>query len=114
MEVIIYHNPRCSKSRQALSLLESKGNKPIVVEYLKKPLTTEQLSQIINELNIKPIDLVRKNESIWKENYKGKELSDDELIEAMISNPKLIERPIVSSSKGTVVGRPPENVLSVL
>jgi arsenate reductase len=114
MEVTIYHNPRCSKSRQALSLLESKGNKPIVVEYLKKPLTTEQLSQIINELNIKPIDLVRKNESIWKENYKGKELSDDELIEAMISNPKLIERPIVSSSKGTVVGRPPENVLSVL
>jgi arsenate reductase len=113
MEVTIYHNPRCSKSRQALSLLESKGNKPIVVEYLKKPLTTEQLSQIINELNIKPIDLVRKNESIWKENYKGKELSDDELIEAMISNPKLIERPIVSSSKGTVVGRPPENVLSV-
>jgi arsenate reductase len=58
--------------------------------------------------------LVRKSESIWKENYKGKELSDDELIEAMISNPKLIERPIVSSSKGTVVGRPPENVLSVL
>ena len=114
MEVTIYHNPRCSKSRQALSLLESKGNKPIVVEYLKNPLTTEQLSQIINELNIKPIDLVRKNESIWKENYKGKELSDDELIEAMISNPKLIERPIVSSSKGTVVGRPPENVLSVL
>lgn len=114
MEVTIYHNPRCSKSRQALSLLESKGNKPIVVEYLKKPLTTEQLSQIINELNIKPIDLVRKNESIWKENYKGKELSDDDLIEAMISNPKLIERPIVSSSKGTVVGRPPENVLSVL
>ena len=114
MEVTIYHNPRCSKSRQALSLLESKGNKPIVVEYLKKPLTTEQLSQIINELNIKPIDLVRKNESIWKENYKGKELSDDELIEAMISNPKLIERPIVSSSKGTVVGRPPEIVLSVL
>jgi arsenate reductase len=114
MEVTIYHNPRCSKSRQALSLLESKGNKPIVVEYLKNPLTTEQLSQIINELNIKPIDLVRKNESIWKENYKGKELSDDGLIEAMISNPKLIERPIVSSSKGTVVGRPPENVLSVL
>ena len=114
MEVTIYHNPRCSKSKQALSLLESKGNKPIVVEYLKNPLTTEQLSQIINELNIKPIDLVRKSESIWKENYKGKELSDDELIEAMISNPKLIERPIVSSSKGTVVGRPPENVLSVL
>ncbi len=114
MEVTIYHNPRCSKSRQALSLLESKGNKPIVVEYLKNPLTTEQLSQIINELNIKPIDLVRKNESIWKENYKGRELSYDELVEAMISNPKLIERPIVTSSKGTVVGRPPENVLRVL
>ena len=114
MEVTIYHNPRCSKSRQALSLLESKGNKPIVLEYLKNPLTTEQLSQIINELNIKPIDLVRKNESIWKENYIGKELSDDELVEAMISNPKLIERPIVTSSKGTVVGRPPENVLRVL
>lgn len=114
MEVTIYHNPRCSKSRQALSLLESKGNKPIVVEYLKNPLTTEQLSRIINELNIKPIDLVRKNESIWKENYIGKELSDDELVEAMISNPKLIERPIVTSSKGTVVGRPPENVLRVL
>ena len=114
MEVTIYHNPRCSKSRQALSLLESKGNKPIVVEYLKNPLTIEQLSQIINELNIKPIDLVRKNESIWKENYKDKELSNDELIEAMISNPRLIERPIVSSSKGTVVGRPLEKVLGIL
>ena len=114
MEVTIYHNPRCSKSRQALSLLESKGCKPAVVEYLKKPLTVEQLLQIINGLNIKPIDLIRKNESVWKENFKGKELSDGELIDAMISNPKLIERPIVSSSKGTVVGRPPENVLSVL
>ncbi|MBL6657468.1 MAG: arsenate reductase (glutaredoxin) [Flavobacteriales bacterium] len=114
MEVTIYHNPRCSKSRQALSLLESKGCKTTVVEYLKKPLTVEQLSRIINDLNIKPIDLVRKNESVWKENYKGKELSDGELIDAMISNPKLIERPIVLSSKGAVVGRPLENILNVL
>ena len=114
MEVTIYHNPRCSKSRQALSILEGKGCNINIVEYLKTPLTFAQLTQIIEDLNIKPIDLVRKNESVWKENYKGKELSDSELVSAMINHPKLIERPIAASRKGTVIGRPPENVLNVL
>lgn len=114
MEITIYHNPRCSKSRQALSLIESKGFNPKIVEYLKTPLSASELSQIIQDLGIRPIDLVRKNESIWKENYKGKTLTDAELVDAMINNPKLIERPIAASDKGTVIGRPPENVLSVL
>ncbi len=93
--ILIYHNPRCSKSRQALNLLEKSGKEFQIIKYLENPLTKDQLTEIITLLNIKPIDLVRKNELIWKENYKGKQLSDSEIIEAMIQNPKLIERPIV-------------------
>ena len=114
MSMRIYHNPRCMKSRQALALLEGKGCQITVVEYLKNPLSVEQLSKIIEDLSIKPIDLVRQKESIWKENYKGKMLSDKDIIVAMVNHPKLIERPIVLGNKGAVIGRPPENVLSVL
>ncbi|MEQ9423108.1 MAG: arsenate reductase (glutaredoxin) [Cyclobacteriaceae bacterium] len=106
----IYHNPRCSKSRQALNLLEEKGAEINVIEYLKDPPTFDQLKKIIGMLQIKPIDLIRKGEPIYKEKYKGKNLSDDEWISAMIETPKLIERPIVIKDGKATVGRPPENI----
>ena len=110
----IYHNPRCTKSRQALALLQENGVKPQVVEYLKDLLTKEGLSELIGFLGIEPLALVRKNESVWKEQFKGKELSDKEVIKAMVENPKLIERPIVVKQKKAVLGRPPENVLQLI
>ena len=110
----IYHNPRCSKSRITLSLLASKTTEFEIINYLKKPLKFGEIKLIIEKLNIKPIELVRTNESIWKENYKKtKQLTDEEIIIAMRDNPKLIERPIVTTNKKAIIGRPPENVLSL-
>ena len=110
----IYHNPRCAKSRQTLALLTENGVKPQVIEYLKDSLTTDDLNELIRLLGIEPLALVRKNEAIWKERFKGKELSDKELIKVMVKNPKLIERPIVVKQKKAVLGRPPENVLELI
>ena len=110
----IYHNPRCTKSRQTLALLQENGVEPEVVEYLKDLLNIEDLSDLIGFLGIEPLALVRKNETVWKEKFKGKELSDKEVIKAMVENPKLIERPIVVKEKKAVLGRPPENVLQLI
>lgn len=110
----IYHNPRCTKSRQTLALLQEKGVEPEVVLYLENIPTSEELKDLSGKLEIRPMQLIRKGEAIWKENYKGKELSDDQIIEAMIAHPKLIERPIVVKDNKAVLGRPPENVLELL
>ena len=110
----IYHNPRCSKSRQGLALLENSGKKFVVVKYLETIPSLEELTEIINILNIPPIQLIRKSEKIWKENYKGKELSNHEIIKAMIENPKLIERPIVINKDRAVIGRPLENISTII
>ena len=110
----IYHNNRCSKSRSGLGILENSGKPFEIVKYLDAPLTKKELENIISLLKIKPIELVRKNEAIWKENYKGKDLSDTEIIEAMAKNPKLIERPIVVNGNKAVIGRPPEAILNVI
>ncbi len=110
----IYHNPRCSKSRQTLAILNEKNIKFEIVEYLKDNLKISEIELIIEKLKINPSELVRKNELIWKENYKGKNLSDKEIIQAMIENPKIIERPIVINGKRAVLGRPPENVLKII
>jgi len=110
----IYHNPRCSKSRQGLEILENSGKEFETVKYLDTIPSEEELKEIINLLNISPIDLVRKNEKIWKEEYKGKELSDTEVIKAMVKNPKLIERPIVISGNKAVIGRPPETIKEII
>ena len=112
--ISIYHNPRCSKSRQGLALLEYSGKEFEIIKYLEDKLSIEKLEDIITKLNITPIDLVRKNEAIWKSDYKGKTLSDKEIIEAMVANPKLIERPIVINGTNAVVGRPPETILSII
>ena len=109
----IYHNPRCSKSRQTLALIQENGIIPEIIEYLNLPISTSELASLLEMLNIKPIQLVRKSEQIWKENFKGKDLSDDEIVGAMVKYPKLIERPIVVEKRKAIIGRPPENVLSL-
>lgn len=114
MSYKIYHNPRCSKSRQTLSLLEDNGINPQIIEYLKEVPTKKEIREILNLLNIEAIELIRKGEIIYKENYKGKKLSNEEWIDAMIENPKLIERPIVIKNKMAIIGRPPEKVLELL
>jgi len=106
----IYHNPRCSKSRQTLQIINNSGKDVEIVEYLKAPPTAEELKSILNLLGISPDQLLRKNEAIFKEQFKGKSFTDEEWIQIMIENPKLIERPIVVDAKKAVLGRPPENV----
>ena len=88
----IYHNPRCGKSREGLAILQESKLPFEIINYIETPLSKSELSEIIKLLGISPIDLVRKNEAIWKENYKGKNLSDSEIITAMVKNPKLIEK----------------------
>lgn len=110
----IYHNPRCRKSREGLEILQKSGQPFEIVEYLNTPPIESELKDIISKLGIAPIELVRKNEAEWKENYKGKELSDEEVVKAMVTYPKLIERPIVIKGTKAVVGRPPENIKKLL
>jgi arsenate reductase len=110
----IYHNPRCSKSREGLAILEALAVNFETILYLDSPISEKELTDIVNLLGIAPIDLVRKNESIWKENFKGKKLSDQDLIKAMVNNPKLIERPIVVNNGKAIVGRPPEIIKTIL
>src|SRR5210317_944415 len=101
----IYHNPRCRKSREGLQILENSGKEFEIIKYLEDIPSEEELAEIIKKLNINPLQLVRKNEKVWKENFKGKDLSNHEIVKAMIENPKLIERPIVINNNKTVIGR---------
>lgn len=110
----IYHNPRCTKSRQTLQLILDAGVEPEVIEYLKDVPSEAELKELVAMLGIKPYDLLRRGEADFKDNFKGKELSDDEWIAAMVKYPKLIERPIVVKQKKAVLGRPPENVKTLL
>ncbi len=114
LDMKIYHNPRCSKSRQTLQLLKDKGIEPEVVRYLETPPTKEELRDVLRKLGMKPEEIVRKKEAIYKEKYKGKELSDEEWLEVLSQNPKLIERPIVIKGNKAVLGRPPEAVLELI
>ena len=110
----IYHNPRCSKSRKTLSLIEGKNKEIEIIEYLETPATVEEIESILEKLGIKAIDLVRKKEKIWIEDYKGRDLTDKKIIEAMVENPKIMERPIVIDGNKAIIGRPPENVLTFM
>ncbi|MDO5980412.1 arsenate reductase (glutaredoxin) [Flavivirga spongiicola] len=110
----IYHNNRCSKSRCGLEILEKSGKEFEIVKYLEDVPNNKELKAIIKLLDIKPIELVRKNESIWKETFKNKDLSDEEIITAMVENPKLIERPIIINGKKAIIGRPPEKILDII
>ncbi len=115
MNVTIYHNPRCSKSRQTLDLLKEKGVEPQVIEYLKTPPTASEIADILSKLGMKPRELMRRKEAEYKEqNLDDPALSDGELISAMVETPKLIERPIVLAGAKAALGRPPENVLEII
>lgn len=108
----IYHNPRCSKSRQTLQLIEEHNQEVTIIEYLKAPLNEIQINELLSLLKLTPIEMMRTKEAEFKEqNLKG--ASNEELITAMINTPKLIERPIVTSKESAVIGRPPENVLTL-
>ncbi len=110
----ILHNPRCRKSREGLALLEAEGQDFMVIKYLEDKLTIKNLTIIVSKLDISPIDLVRKNEAIWKSEFKGKDLNDAQIIEAMVANPKLIERPIVINKNKAVIGRPLDAIKTIL
>ncbi|MGB8373790.1 MAG: arsenate reductase (glutaredoxin) [Salegentibacter sp.] len=112
--ITIYHNTRCKKSREGLELLEKSGKEFQVREYLKEPLSEEELERLLDKMSLSPIQLVRKNEKIWKEEYRDKDLSDKELIHVMVKNPKLIERPIVENEREAVIGRPASDIEKVL
>lgn len=115
MSVVIYHNPRCSKSRQTLQLLKDRGIEPEVIEYLKTPPGKAKLQQILELLDLKPRQLLRRKEPIYKEQgLDDDSLSDSQLLEAMIDNPVLIERPIVLANGKAALGRPPEKVLEII
>ncbi|MGB5435213.1 MAG: arsenate reductase (glutaredoxin) [Maribacter sp.] len=110
----IYHNPRCTKSRQGLAALEASGEPFEIINYLEDVPTKKDLKRILGYLNLPAEKLVRKNEAIWKEHYRGKTLSEEQVIEAMVSYPKLIERPIVLKGDKAVIGRPTENIRELL
>lgn len=110
----IYHNPRCRKSREGLAIVESSGQEYKIISYLENIPSKTELTLVLKRLSLSPIQLVRKNEAIWKEKFKNKELTDDQIIEAMIAYPKLIERPIVIKGNKAVIGRPAENIIELL
>ncbi|WP_434037353.1 arsenate reductase (glutaredoxin) [Formosa sp. 4Alg 33] len=112
--ITIYHNNRCSKSREALDILEASGKPFTIVKYLEDVPTKAELTHIIDLLDIMPIDLVRKNEAIWKENFRDENLTDEAIVEVMIKHPKLIERPIVVNGDQAVIGRPPQDITKIL
>lgn len=115
MTVTIYHNPRCSKSRQTLALLEEKGVAPKIIEYLKTPPSAAELKAVVKKLGLTPHDIVRKGEARYAElGLKDRTMTDDQLLALMAENPILIERPIVVSRTKAAIGRPPEQVLKVL
>ncbi len=111
--VTIYHNPHCSKSREALALLQGRGLAPRIVNYLDTPPTAAELAAIVGKLGIRPEQLVRKGEAIFKSKYAGRALTDGEWIAAMVDDPILIERPIVVTGSRALIGRPPSSVLTL-
>jgi len=109
----IYHNPRCSKSRETLQLIKDAGVEVEIVEYLNAIPTAEDLKMILMKLNLKPTDILRKGEAVYKEKFKNSNFNDDEWIKVMLEYPKLIERPIVVKGNKAILGRPPQNVLEL-
>jgi len=115
MTLTIYHNPQCSKSRQTLAMLRENGCDPEIVEYLKTPPSEAELAAILDRLGLEPLDLIRKNEEPYKEHIlNDANVNREQLIRLMVSNPILIERPIVVNGEKAAIGRPPETVLAIL
>ncbi|HAE90929.1 MAG TPA: arsenate reductase (glutaredoxin) [Idiomarina sp.] len=112
--VTIYHNPRCSKSRQTLELLQQHGIEPTIIKYLETPPSQAELSSLLNKLDISPRQLMRTKEAVYKELKLADESDDEVLLTSMVNNPKLIERPIVVKGEKAGIGRPPENALELI
>lgn len=112
-EIVIWHNPRCSKSRQTLALLEERGLSPRIVRYLDTPPTTEQLQKVLQQLKLEPSQLARKGEALWKE-LGLDDASEAQILAAMAEHPRLIERPVVINGERAALGRPPEQVKEIL
>lgn len=110
----IYHNPRCSKSREGLCTLNDLDEQVEIINYIENPLTSDELKKLIGLLGIRPIELVRTKETIWKEEFKDKTLTDDEIIEAMVQHPRLIERPIVVNGDKAIIARPAERIREII
>ena len=110
----IYHNNRCRKSREGKEILENSNFEFEVINYLENPPTKKEIEELLKLLNITPIQLIRKGETIWKEKFKGKTLTDTQIIEAMASYPKLIERPIVVNGNKAAIGRPPTLIKNII
>jgi arsenate reductase (glutaredoxin) len=113
-KVTLYYNPRCSKCREALCMLEDKGIKAEIIEYLKTPPTEKELKAVLKKLGLKPADIIRKKEPLFEKKFKNKKLSDAEWIKVLCKNPILIERPIAIEGNKAVIGRPPERVITLL
>lgn len=109
MNVTIYHNPRCSKSRCGLEYLKGKGIEPTIVDYINAPLDEQKIHDLLRKMGKRPIDIVRQQEEAFA-SYKGKSISDNELVTLMVNNPKLIERPIVETETKAVIARPTEEI----
>ncbi|MDN3613568.1 MAG: arsenate reductase (glutaredoxin) [Vibrio gallaecicus] len=116
MSVVIYHNPRCSKSRQTLAVLEENGVQPEIIKYLDTPFTVEQLKTLFSQLGFESVrEMMRTKEADYKEaNLSDESLTDEQLFSAMVDNPKLFERPVVVANNKAKIGRPPEQVLEIL
>lgn len=114
MKLTIYHNTRCRKSREALKYLEENNHSFEIIEYLKEPLSTDKIKDLLNLLDYSAEELVRKNEGVWKDDFKGKSLTQEQVIQALSDHPKLIERPIISDGKKAVVARPLEQIKKIL
>lgn len=112
--ITIYHNPRCGKSRECLAFIENSKQQFEVIKYLEKPLNFNELSDLITKLDIKPIELIRIKESIWINNFKGKTLSDKEIIQSMVDHPILMERPIAVNGNKAVIARPFEKIKEII
>jgi len=110
----IYHNPRCRKSREALAILLDKGHDPEIIQYLKDPPSIPELKDLLVKMDMKPEEIIRTGEKIYRENYKGRKLTDEEWFNILVENPILIERPIVVSGEKAVLGRPPEKILEII
>ncbi len=110
----VYHNNQCSKSRNAIEFLKEKNQNFETITYLTNPISKEELIEILRKLNIPAFDLIRKNEAIFKEQFKGQDLSESEWIDVMLKHPKLIERPIIVKDDRAVIGRPTEKILELL
>ncbi|MEJ6681316.1 MAG: arsenate reductase (glutaredoxin) [Flavobacteriales bacterium] len=113
-QITIYHNPRCSKSRETLSLIRENGAEPEIREYLKEIPSKEELKLVLAKLDLNIKDILRKGERLYKDKFKGMNFTDEEWMTIVLENPKLMERPIVIKGNKAILGRPPENVLELI